>query len=243
MRLSLKIAAVLGLALAFGVGLTVFLSLAKVERTLEELVASRLAVAAQDLAHTVNGALALGLSVEEARNLPEALAAALAADDQILAIRIENAAGDAVLQAGASAPPNDALVAEAPLTTAFGAPAGRVALFGARAAVDRTVADLTRRMAALALAAVVAAALIGAVAAFGLLRGPIRLFAEAEGALRAMLAGRTPPVEPASAEAPAIEQDFTAFRAQARQAFVDIYQAERDAARTPSARTPPARKG
>lgn len=238
MRLSLKIAGVLALVLAFGVGLTAFLSLAKVERTLEDLVRSRLDVAAQDLAHAVNGALALGLSVEEARNLPDALAAALAADGEILAIRVEDAAGRPVLSAGLESPPEDALVVDAPLVTAFGQPAGRVALFGARAAVERTMAQLAQRIGLLALAAVAAATLIGGLGAVLLLRGPVRLFTQAERGLRAMLSGRTPPVEPAPADAPALEQDFTAFRAQARQAFVDLYLAEREAEGEPSAPPP-----
>ncbi|MBP5858852.1 hypothetical protein KAJ83_17670 [Marivibrio halodurans] len=239
MRLPLRIAIMLLLVLGFGVGLTAFLSQAKFERTLEDLVRSRLQVVALDLSHTMEGALGLGLSLEEARNIPDALATAAAADSDILWIGVRDQTNSVLFETGTPPPEEQGLSVTAPIVNAFDQPAGRVTVVGSRAAVGQVVADSLRRLGLVSAIAVLAATLVGALLASLALRGIVHRFAEARDALRAMRNGRTPEIPPPDADATPLDRDFIAFRRLARQAFVDLHHAEREA----NGSAPPRAKG
>lgn len=234
MRLSVRIAAMLLLVLSFGVGLTAFLSQAKFERTLEDLVRSRLQVVALDLANAVEGALGLGLAIEEASNIPDALAAEAAADSEILWIGVRAPDGRAIFETGAAPDAAAGLTVTAPVTNAFGREAGQVAVVGSRAAIGPVVAETLRRLGFAAVAAVLMATGIGALLAGLALKGIVGHFTEARRAVEAMQRGRTPEVASAPDDAPAIDRDFTDFRRLARQAFVDLYRAEQAADEAPA---------
>lgn len=106
MRLTLttKIILLLQVALCFALISTAALSYLKMERMVEDTVASRFTVALRGLAGEVEGAVSLGVSLNALRNLDGLIQRALARDDRITGLVLFNDAGEILASAGRGAP-------------------------------------------------------------------------------------------------------------------------------------------
>ncbi|MBP2290312.1 hypothetical protein [Azospirillum rugosum] len=106
MRLTLttKIILLLQVALCFALISTAALSYLKMERMVEDTVASRFTVALRGLAGEVEGAVSLGVSLNALRNLDALIQRALSRDDRITGLVLFNDAGEILASAGRNAP-------------------------------------------------------------------------------------------------------------------------------------------
>ena len=106
MRLTLttKIILLLQVALCFAVISTAALSYLKMERMVEDTVASRFTVALRGVAGEVEGAVSLGVSLNALRNLDGLIQRALSRDDRITGLVLFNEAGEILASAGRNAP-------------------------------------------------------------------------------------------------------------------------------------------
>ncbi|MDQ2106012.1 hypothetical protein [Azospirillum isscasi] len=106
MRLTLttKIILLLQVALCFALISTAALSYLKMERMVEDTVASRFTVALRGLAGEVEGAVSLGVSITALRNLDALIQRSLARDDRITGLVLFTDTGEVLAAAGRSGP-------------------------------------------------------------------------------------------------------------------------------------------
>lgn len=93
----------LQVALCFALVSTAVLSYLKMERMVEETVASRFRVVAHGLSGEIEGAVSLGVSLNALRNLDEMIQRALVRDLQITGLMLFNERGEVLSAAGGSA--------------------------------------------------------------------------------------------------------------------------------------------
>jgi len=103
LTLSTKIMLLLQVALCFALTSTAVLSYLKMERMVEETVASRFRVVAHGLSSEVEGAVSLGVALNALRNLDEMIQRALVRDLQITGLMLFNDRGEVLGAAGGSA--------------------------------------------------------------------------------------------------------------------------------------------
>lgn len=99
-RLSLKISAPIILVSALAIGLTVFLNVGKLERTIGEVEESRLRFTLGDLRDNLETGLDLGLAVQELGNAQAAIEFEASQDPAIVSISVVDAAGSVVFHTG-----------------------------------------------------------------------------------------------------------------------------------------------
>ncbi|WP_246472508.1 hypothetical protein [Azospirillum tabaci] len=106
MRLTLttKIILLLQVALCFALLSTATLSYLKMERMVEDTVASRFTVALRGLAGEVEGAVSLGVSITALRNLDALIQRAMARDDRITGLVLFTDTGEVLAAAGRGGP-------------------------------------------------------------------------------------------------------------------------------------------
>ncbi|WP_451998672.1 hypothetical protein [Azospirillum argentinense] len=106
MRLTLttKIILLLQVALCFALLSTAALSYLKMERMVEDTVASRFTVALRGLAGEVEGAVSLGVSITALRNLDALIQRAMARDDRITGLVLFTDTGEVLAAAGRGGP-------------------------------------------------------------------------------------------------------------------------------------------
>ncbi|BAI73684.1 hypothetical protein AZL_a01530 (plasmid) [Azospirillum sp. B510] len=103
LTLSTKIMLLLQVALCFALASTAVLSYLKMERMVEETVASRFRVVAHGLSGEVEGAVNLGVALNALRNLDEMIQRALVRDLQITGLMLFNDRGEVLGAAGSNA--------------------------------------------------------------------------------------------------------------------------------------------
>ncbi|QCO04010.1 hypothetical protein [Azospirillum argentinense] len=106
MRLTLttKIILLLQVALCFALLSTAALSYLKMERMVEDTVASRFTVALRGLAGEVEGAVSLGVSITALRNLDALIQRAMARDDRITGLVLFTDTGEVLAAVGRGGP-------------------------------------------------------------------------------------------------------------------------------------------
>lgn len=106
MRLTLttKIILLLQVALCFALLSTAALSYLKMERMVEDTVASRFTVALRGLAGEVEGAVSLGVSITALRNLDALIQRSMARDDRITGLVLFTDTGEVLASAGKAGP-------------------------------------------------------------------------------------------------------------------------------------------
>ena len=169
--LSLKISAPIVLISALAIGLTVFLNVGKLERTLDEVEQSRLHFTLADLKDNLETGLDLGLPIQGLGNAQAAIDFESKADPDVLSISVIDTEGAVVFHSGpavatAFAPlatvkgkqwnrrESDALVSGIKLSNKFGVTAGAVVMRYSPRSHDRFVAAITSQLGAVALTAV-----------------------------------------------------------------------------------------
>ncbi|NRR34053.1 hypothetical protein HSX11_28140 [Oxalobacteraceae bacterium] len=168
-RLRVTLTAPLVLITALALGLTVFLNLGKLDRTITELAQSRLQFTVDNLRENLETGLDLGLSVRALGNAQAALDAEMAQDPAIVSITVFESDGAIAFHSGrepadaASARPlkierSDVVLAS--LSDNLGHRAGRIELRYARAGHDALMEELSRRLGLAGLAAIAIATLL-----------------------------------------------------------------------------------
>ena len=169
--LSLKISAPIVLISALAIGLTVFLNVGKLERTLAEVEQSRLHFTLADLKDNLETGLDLGLPIQGLGNAQAAIDFESKADPDVLSISVIDTEGAVVFHSGPAAATTfaplatvkdkqwnqrepDALVSGIKLSNNFGVTAGAVVMRYSPRSHDRFVAAITSQLGAVALTAV-----------------------------------------------------------------------------------------
>jgi hypothetical protein len=173
-RLSLKISVPIALVSALAIGLTVFLNIGKLERTLSEVEQSRLRFTLNDLSDTLDTGLDLGLPVKALGNAQAAIDYEAQHDPDIMSISVIDDTGAVVFHSGAvdgstfKAPARingqdwiardgRAITIGTKLSNNFGVTAGAVVLRYSADKHNAFVAAISRQLGKAALAAIVAA--------------------------------------------------------------------------------------
>jgi hypothetical protein len=168
--LNLRISVPIVLVSALAIGLTVFLNVGKLERTLDEVEQSKLHFTLADLKDNLETGLDLGLLLRGLENAQAAIDFETRADPDILSISVVDTEGLVVFHSGsAAATPMaplgsfkgagwnrrepDALVAGLKLSNNFGVTAGAVVLRYSPRSHDRFVQAISSQLGAAALAA------------------------------------------------------------------------------------------
>lgn len=168
-RLRVTLTAPLVLITALALGLTVFLNLGKLDRTITELAQSRLQFTVENLRENLETGLDLGLSVRGLGNAQAALDTEMAQDPDIVSITVFESDGAVAFHSGrgpAGAASAGALPAEssdivlASLSDNLGHRVGRIELRYARAGHDALMEVLTRQLGWAGLAAIAIATLL-----------------------------------------------------------------------------------
>lgn len=169
--LSFKISAPIVLISALAIGLTVFLNIGKLERTLGEVEQSRLHFTLADLKDNLETGLDLGLPIRGLGNAQAAIDFETRADPDILSISVVDAEGVVVFHSGSAAATAmgalssvkgeswnqrepAALVSGLKLSNNFGITAGAVVMRYSPRGHDRFVQTVSSQLGATALAAV-----------------------------------------------------------------------------------------
>lgn len=169
--LSLRISLPIVLVSALAIGLTVFLNVGKLERTLAEVEQSRLHFTLADLQDNLETGLDLGLPIRGLGNAQAALDFETRADPDILSISVVDPEGVVVFHSGSAAATPvaplgsvkgaswnrrepDALVAGQKLSNNFGVTAGAVVMRYSPRGHDRFVQAISSQLGAAALVAV-----------------------------------------------------------------------------------------
>ncbi len=179
-RLSLKIAAPIILISVLAIGLTVFLNVGKLERTLSTLEESRLRFILNDLRANLETGLDLGLPLQSLGNAQAALEREAGRDPDVVSISVVDARGAVLFHTGRSvaevaaawrqsedgkalpawqAQDSQSYVVGATLTNNLGAHVGSVALRYSKARQASFIATVSRQLNLAALAGVLATTL------------------------------------------------------------------------------------
>lgn len=165
-RLSLTITAPIVLIGTLAIGLTVFLNVGKLDRTLGELEQSRLHFILDNLRENLLTGLDLGLPVRGLDNAQAAIEREARQDPAIVAIRVLDDAGTPVFATGGgsgSASDTDSGAMRSTLVNNLGVTAGAIELRYARRGHEQFIAAFTRQL-RLAAAVIAGAAALLAVA-------------------------------------------------------------------------------
>lgn len=188
-RLSMTITAPIVLISALAIGLTVFLNVGKLDRTLGELEQSRLRFTVNVLRQNLETGLDLGLPVRGLGNAQAAIDFEARQDPDIVAIVIKDAQGRPAFSTGRPAERNSVAVG-APLSNNLGVTVGAIELHYSRHGHEQFVAGFARQ---LLLAGLAAAALSTLLAVLGT-RLWVRRIGRTLGSMEHALDASAPPV-------------------------------------------------
>lgn len=144
-RLSVTVTAPIVLISVLAIGLTVFLNVGKLDRTLSELEDSRLRYTVNALRENLETGLDLGLPLPALGNAQAAIEQQAAQDSGILAIVVRDGGGEAVFHTGAAGDQASTKVS-APLSNNLGVTVGAVELLYARSSHDAFMAGISSRL-------------------------------------------------------------------------------------------------
>lgn len=144
-RLSTSITAPIILISALAIGLTVFLNIGKLDRTLGELEDSRLRFTVNALRENLETGLDLGLPVTGLGNAQDAIEFEARQDPGIVYIAVRDAAGAVAFSTGKGVEP-DAITVGAQLSNNLGAKVGAVELHYSRRNHQALIGDLSRHL-------------------------------------------------------------------------------------------------
>lgn len=195
-RLSVTITAPIVLIGALAIGLNAYLSVGKLDRTLNELEQSRLHLILDDLRDNLETGLDLGLPVKGLGNAQAAIEREARQDNAIVGIRVVDAAGVPVFSTGHA---TGGATLRTPLSNNFGVTMGAIELRYARQAQELSVAAYARQLTRAA--ALIAAA--GAVLAWCAIRLWMRRIGRTVDSIESALADTPLPPHP-DAEAAAL---------------------------------------
>ncbi len=165
-RLSLKISLPIILVSVLAIGLTVFLNIGKLERTLSDVEESRLRFTLSDLRENLETGLDLGLPVKGLGNAQAAIDFEAKQHPEILSIDVIDNSGAVVFHTGGAAPASgqawrqaiatrardwqardsDAMVAGTKMSNNLGVTAGAIVLRYSRANHEQFMAGVTRSL-------------------------------------------------------------------------------------------------
>ncbi|CAH1653180.1 hypothetical protein [Chelatococcus asaccharovorans] len=213
-RLSLRTLPLFAIIIGLAMALAAFMTASGVSTAYRDLIRSRMAMVAQDIADDINNALALGLRLSEQITLPAVLARQAAADPLTLSIDVSGVDGTVLFSSDPAraghpdrrADDRQAFRYDQPLVNDFGAPIGNVAIRFDDAAVTRGVATIRAAAAQDALPIGFAAVLAGSFGCFLVLR---HLLARARAAVEAR--GEASPLARATAALDTLHQDGAAM--------------------------------
>lgn len=185
-RLSLRTLPLFAVIIGLAMALAAFMTVSGVSTAYRDLIRSRMAMVAQNIANDINGALALGIRLPEQVTLPAVLARQAAADPLTLSIDVADVDGTVLFSSDVSRAgrPDDragdsrAFRFDQPLVNDFGAPVGNVAMRFDGTAVARGVAMIRTAAVQDALPVGLVAVLAGSFGCFFVLR---HLLARARG--------------------------------------------------------------
>lgn len=188
-RLSVTITAPIVLISALAIGLTVFLNVGKLDRTLGELEDSRLRFTVNVLRQNLETGLDLGLPVRGLGNAQAAIDFETRQDPDIVAIIVKDERGRPAFTTGRPAERNSITVST-PLSNNLGVTVGAIELHYSRRGHDQFVAGISRQ---LLLAGLVATALSTLLAVLGT-RLWVRRIGRTLGSMEHALDANAPPV-------------------------------------------------
>ncbi len=157
-RLSITISALIVLISALAIGLTLFLDVGKLDRTLGELEQSRLHFTLNNLRENLETGLDLGLPVKGLGNAQAAIEREARQDPDIVAIGVLDDAGALAFSTGQPAD-TDIVKLRTGLSNNLGVQVGAIELHYSRRAHDRFIAGISRQLRLAALVAVAIATL------------------------------------------------------------------------------------
>ncbi|CAH1658437.1 MAG: hypothetical protein KF735_16710 [Chelatococcus sp.] len=177
-RLSLRTLPLFAIIIGLAMALAAFMTISGVSTAYRDLIRSRMAMVAQDIANDINSALALGLRLPEQMTLPALLSRQATADPLTMSIDVSDVDGVVLFssnptRAGHPDGRTDDLKAfrfDQPLVNDFGAPVGNVAIRFDGAAVARGLATIRAAAVQDALPIGLAAVLAGSFGCFLVLR-------------------------------------------------------------------------
>ena len=188
-RLSITITAPIVLISALAIGLTIFLNVGKLDRTLGELEDSRLRFTVNVLRQNLETGLDLGLPVRSLGNAQAAIDLEAQQDADIVAIIVKDDKGRAAFSTGRAAARNT-IVVSAPLSNNLGVTVGAIELHYSRRGHDQFIAGISRQ---LLLAGLLATALSTLLAVLGT-RLWVRRIGRTLGSIEHTLNASAPPV-------------------------------------------------
>ncbi|KQV87764.1 hypothetical protein ASD15_27275 [Massilia sp. Root351] len=144
-RLSITITAPIALISALAIGLTVFLNVGKLDRTLGELEDSRLRFTINVLRQNLETGLDLGLPVRSLGNAQAAMELEARQDPDIVALIVKDDKGRAAFSTGRPAQ-SDSIVLSTPLSNNLGVTVGAIELHYSRRSHDRFIAGISRQL-------------------------------------------------------------------------------------------------
>lgn len=158
-RLSITITTPIVLISALAIGLTVFLNVGKLDRTLGELEQSRLHFTLNNLRENLETGLDLGLPVTGLGNAQAAIDAEARQDPDIVSISVLDDAGAVAFSTGSTAD-TDITRLRTGMSNNLGVQVGAIELHYSRRAHDGFISAVSRQLTMAALAAVVISSLI-----------------------------------------------------------------------------------
>jgi hypothetical protein len=158
-RLSITITAPIVLISALAIGLTVFLNVGKLDRTLGELEQSRLRFTLNNLRENLETGLDLGLPVKGLGNAQAAIDGEARQDNDIISISVLDDAG-AVAYSTGHPTDTDVVKLRTGMSNNLGVQVGAIELHYSRRAHDSFIAGISRQLTMAALAAIALSSLI-----------------------------------------------------------------------------------
>ncbi|CAH1688303.1 conserved hypothetical protein [Hyphomicrobiales bacterium] len=177
-RLSLRTLPLFAIIIGLAMALAAFMTISGVSTAYRDLIRSRMAMVAQDIANDINSALALGLRLPEQMTLPALLSRQATADPLTMSIDVSDVDGVVLFSSSPTraghpdgrADDKQAFRFDQPLINDFGAPVGNVAIRFDGAAVARGLATIRAAAVQDALPIGLAAVLAGSFGCFLVLR-------------------------------------------------------------------------
>ncbi|MBS7700861.1 MULTISPECIES: hypothetical protein [unclassified Chelatococcus] len=213
-RLSLRTLPLFAIIIGLAMALAAFMTISGVSTAYRDLIRSRMAMVAQDIANDINSALALGLRLPEQMTLPALLARQAMADPLTISIDVSDVDGMVLFSSSPAraghpdgrAEDKQAFRFDQPLVNDFGAPVGNVAIRFDGAAVARGLATIRAAAVQDALPIGLAAILAGSFGCFLALR---HLLARARAVVEVQ--GKADPFARANAALDQFHQDNAAM--------------------------------
>ncbi|MES2259259.1 MAG: hypothetical protein V4724_12100 [Pseudomonadota bacterium] len=158
-RLSITITAPIVLISVLAIGLTVFLNVGKLDRTLSELEESRLRFTINSLRENLETGLDLGLTVKGLGNAQAAIDFEARQDPDIVSITVRDEAGKIAFNTGRAAE-KDSIKVATTMSNNLGVNVGAIELQYSRRSHDHFIAGISRQLTLAGLAATALSALL-----------------------------------------------------------------------------------